>query len=364
MSKPLKIGLVGTGSIARAHLPAFKQFPDSVELTAACDIREEAAQRLAAGAGNIAVYTDMETMLRQADIDAVDICTTHDQHVQLVLQAAQSGKHILLEKPMGINMVECRDMLAATDAAGVTFMVAQCLRYLPHSQVLREMIVDGEFGEVWALRSDNFAAMVPPRSKVTQTSRRPSTWYLDGKQAGGGALISQATHHIDLFRYYIGEVRRVTATSWMDHPLFINGAEESLAATMEFENGAVAQLLSSWSSRTPWNHHYWVLAELGSISSRYMPGSAGAEQYIGPVDVSLPKYDGDRGATTFVPFDASASDLPTDQPFVNEILHFADCCRDGSEPISSGKDNLGTMKAVLGIYESAKTGQPVDLATM
>ncbi|HJN53428.1 MAG: Gfo/Idh/MocA family oxidoreductase [Pseudomonadales bacterium] len=370
MSKPLKVGLVGTGSIARAHLPAFQQFPESVQLTAVCDIREEAAQRfagqgLAKGASNIAVYTDLEKMLQQGDIDAVDICTTHDQHGQQVVAAAESGKHVLLEKPMGINMAECREMLAATDTAGITFMVAQCLRYLPHSQMLRQMIQDGEFGEIWALRSDNFAAMVPPRSKVPQSdSPRASTWYLDGKQAGGGALISQATHHIDLFRYYIGEVKRVTATSWTDHPLFINGAEESMAATMEFENGAVAQLLSSWSSRTPWNHHYWVLAELGSISSRYMPGSSAAEQYIGPVDVSLPKHDGERGAATFVPFDASASDLPTDQPFVNEILHFADCCRDGAEPISSGTDNLGTMKAVLGIYESAKTGKPVELAAI
>lgn len=370
MSKPLKIGLVGSGSIARLHLPAFQQFPEKVKVTAVCDIREDAARQFAKDTGSHAVYTDLEILLKEADIDAVDICTIHDQHAHQVIAAAEAGKHILLEKPMGVNMPECREMLAATDKAGITFMVAQCLRYLPQSQLVRQMIQEGEFGEIWALRSDNFACMVPPRSEVPQTASPVSaSWYFNGKQAGGGALISQATHHIDLFRYYIGNVKRVTATSWTDHPMFINGAEESIAATLEFENGAIAQVLSSWTTRTPWNHCYWVLGELGSICNRYVPGSTALEQHIGPVDVSLPKYDSDTGrrpfqGATFVPLDTSAMDLPTDQPFVNEILHFADCCLEGKEPISSGKDNLGTMKTVLGIYESAKTGKPVDLDTL
>ncbi len=367
MSTPLKVGLVGTGSIARAHLPAFQQFPGAIQLTAVCDIRAEAAQRYAANAGVDAVYTDFEKMLREADIDAVDICTIHDQHKHQAIAAASAGKHILLEKPMGINMAECREVVTTAEQAGVTFMIAQCLRYLPESRKVKEMIQEGEFGPIWALRSDNFAAMVPPRSKVanTEESRHATSWYLDGNQAGGGALISQTTHHIDLFRYYIGEIRRVTAHAWMDHPLFINGAEESLAATMEFENGAIAQLLSSWTTRTPWHHNYWVLGELGSVCSRYMPGSSAAEQYIGPVDISLPQLDGDQhGAPQFVALDTSTTDLPTAQPFVNEILHFADCCRQDIEPISSGRDNLGTMKAVLGIYEAARTESPVELSTV
>ena len=88
---------------------------------------------------------------------------------------------------------------------------------------------------------------------------------------------------------------------------------------------------------------------------------------MGPVDVSLPRFDKDdeKGLwknPEFVPLDTSSADLPTDQPVVNEIFHFADCCRSRAEPISSGKDNLGTMKLVLGIYESANTGKALDLA--
>jgi predicted dehydrogenase len=75
-----------------------------------------------------------------------------------------------------------------------------------------------------------------------------------------------------------------------------------------------------------------------------------------------PGWDGQFGG--FVPVEPDREGLPTDDGFVNEVLHFAECCRSGAEPISSGRDNLGTMKVVFGIYESARTGQPVELAAL
>jgi len=368
MTEPLKVGLIGAGSFSRAHMPAYQQFSDKIKIAAVCDIREEAAQEYAKAVGAEAVFTDAETMLKEADIDAADICTIHDQHFANVMAAAEAGKHILIEKPMGIDIQECRDMLAATEKAGVTFMVGQCLRYEAHNRVVHRMIRDGEFGDIWSIRSDNFYATAPPRSVAKkQKSPLAGSWWMDGKRAGGGSLIAQSTHHLDLFRYYIGDVKRVSTKSWTDHPAWTNGAEESIAATLEFENGAIGHVLSSWTTRAPWNHCYWVLGEFGSAISRYMPGSIGPEQYMGPVDVSLPKFDrhDEKGLwknPEFVPLDISSADLPTDQPVVNEILHFADCCRTGEEPISSGKDNLGTMELVLGIYESANTDRPLDLA--
>lgn len=146
MSNPLKIGLVGAGSIARAHLPAYQDFPDEVKLTAVCDLREDAAQSFADDAGGAEVYTDFEAMLQNPDVDAVDICTIHDQHHYQVIAAADAGKQILLEKPLGISLAECREMLEATDKAGTTFMVAQCLRFLPQSQKVKALIDAGEFG--------------------------------------------------------------------------------------------------------------------------------------------------------------------------------------------------------------------------
>jgi len=369
MAQPLKVALVGTGSIARAHLPAYRQFPGEVTLTAVCDIREEAAREFAASAGVEAVYTSMQELLEHADIEAVDICTIHDQHAQQVILAAQAGKHVLVEKPMAISIGESRAMIEATDAAGVTFMVAQVFRYLPHSRKVSELIDAGELGQVWALRSDDLHGSMPPASTVNESARpsEPSHWYFDGARAGGGALVTFATHHIDLFRYYLGDIRSVHGRCWTGHPMFFNGAEDRCWATLEFECGAVGNVYTSFTTRSPWFHRYWLYGEEGTVCSTPDPASHAAAQHHAPVEISSPGYGkagrGLEGAR-FVPVECDAVGLPTDQAFVNEILHFAECCRTGKQPLSSGRDNLGTMKAVFGIYESARLGRPVDLSAL
>ena len=100
MSQPLKVGLVGTGGIANRHLTAYLEHPDRVQLTAVCDIDAPRATEYAAKAGVEAIYSDCEHMLREADIDAVDICTGHNLHAPQTIAAALAGKHVIVEKAM------------------------------------------------------------------------------------------------------------------------------------------------------------------------------------------------------------------------------------------------------------------------
>ena len=139
MTDALKVGLIGAGRMARAHLAAYSQFPERVKLTAVCDIDENAARMFASEANVSRVFLDMEKMLEEADIDAVDICTVHDAHLPQVLAAASAGKHIFLEKAMGRTLDECYRMLEATDHAGVIFMVGQDLRYMPYTQAAKRL---------------------------------------------------------------------------------------------------------------------------------------------------------------------------------------------------------------------------------
>ena len=356
MPAPLKVGLIGTGLVSRGHLPAFQEFPDDVELRAVCDVREDAARAYAGEAGVEAVYTDVDRMLAEADIDAVDICTTHSTHRDLTLAAAAAGKHILLEKPMACSLDEARDMVTAADAAGVTFMVAQVLRFLPHYREARRIIQSGELGGIWAARSDSwYPALLPG-------SIHPSDWWgFDKQHNGGGALIMVAVHQLDMLRYWIGDVRRVTARSWTDHPLLKNGAEDRVVATLEFENGAIANSSASYSSRTPWSWQYVVLGEEGSIYT--VPGTGANEHYASAMVASAAR-DGDAGfrkGDSFEWIEGSMEGLVSENPFTNEIVHFARSVRDGTEPESSGRINFNTMEVVHGIYESAATGQPVEL---
>lgn len=364
MSKPLKVGLIGTGAVSGAHLPAYTQFPEKVKLTAVCDIIEEAARERAKGANVDAIYLDYKKMLKEADIDAVDICTSHDMHAPIVTAAAEAGKHVLVEKPMGNNMQECRDMIAATDKAGVTFMVAQMHRYSPTTQAVRRVLQDGELGTIRAARCD--ITMNAP-----EILREGQIWMLDGK-AGGGVGMTNTIHVVDLLRYLVGDVKRVTGVCKTVSPRLINGAEDIFCGTLEFENGAVGTMFCLWSvPRSPISTGYMLFGDDGALYLPQLPMITS-----GQVMVSSPKRDepgtqpvnqlvgGNRGMSSFVQIEPVTEGLASDNSFINEIIHFAECCQEGKEPISSGRDNLGSMKIILGVYESARTGKAVDLVSL
>lgn len=354
MPEPFKIGLVGAGGISRAHSRAFQQFPEQVQLAAVCDIREAAAAQRAQEAGAGAVYTDLDRMLAEADIDAVDICTSHDQHLDTVLAAARAGKHVLVEKPMAVSMDECRRMVDAAADAGVTYMVAQCQRYNPSYRGVRKLVRGGELGAIRAVRFDsnqNLPAFLPTEH-----------WLFDAEKAGGGIVISVSVHRIDLMRYLVGDIVRVTGACRTTSPIFRNGAENYAAAVLEFENGAIGDLFATYTGyRMPWGEQFMIYGDDGAIHAVPALGD-----YQGPAMKVTKKDDHriegwDDQYRGWAPVEPDREGLPSDDEFVNEILHFADCCRSGREPDSSGRDNLKTMAVIFGIYESSRTGKPVDV---
>jgi predicted dehydrogenase len=356
MTRPLRVGLIGSGRVARAHLRAYQQYPDPIQLMAVCDLDEAAARRGAEEAGVEAIYTDPERMLATATIDAVDICAVHDQHAGLALAAIQAGKHVLVEKPMACSLADCFAMVEAAEKAGVTLMVAQCLRYLPGYRAIRRAIREGELGPIRAVRLEcmqNLPAIRPP-----------DHWLFDGQRAGGGVVISNAVHFLDLARYLAGEIRGITGLCRTSRPEFINGAEDTACATLAFAGGAVGELFATYAAfRLPWSEQVTIFGEDGVIHTIPELG-----QSQGPAMIASRArgtegegYGGQFGG--FIPLlPEEGEGLPTEDGFINEILHFADCCESGREPISSGRDNLGTMRAVFGIYESARTGRRIELA--
>ncbi|GAF94653.1 unnamed protein product, partial [marine sediment metagenome] len=199
--KPLKIGLVGTGAIARAHLEAYLKFQDKVQLTAVCDIHEDAIKKFTKHIRVDNSFTDYDVMLKKGDIDAVDICTINDQHEFQAIEAAEQGKHVFLEKPMSISLDSCKEMVRKIGNTRVTFMVGQDLRYTPHSQGVLCAIKNGDLGAIRTCRCDSI---------MNQVRGLPAGhWMFDGKRTGGGVLINLTIHVIDLLRYFNGDVEKV-----------------------------------------------------------------------------------------------------------------------------------------------------------
>jgi predicted dehydrogenase len=241
-------------------------------------------------------------------------------------------------------------------------MVAQYQRFVPIYRGVKRLLDAGEIGDVRAVRLDSMQNLLDPQLSAYYPAGH---WLFDGSRAGGGVVISLTVHKLDLLRYFVGDVARVTALCRTLEPAFVNGAEDYAVALLEFQNGAVGELFSTYSGyRLPWGEHFTIFGADGTVYGITPQPKGQALAMVASsrrlAQVPEPGHDPSDDFTAVSPSD----DLPTEQPFLNQILHFADCCRTGAEPISSGRDNLGTMKAIFAIYESSRTGKPVELGAL
>jgi len=183
--------------------------------------------------------------------------------------------------------------------------------------------------------------------------------------AGGVVVISVAVHKLDLMRYLLGEIARVTAVTRQAHPAFHQGAEDYACASLEFENGAIGELFATYSGfRQPWGDMFMIFGDDGAVHAAPPFGA-----YTGPAWVATRRRTPTLQSwwamfNDFAPVEPEAAALPSNDPYVSEILHFAHCCAAGEEPLSSGRDNVGAMAAIFAIYESARRGEPVLTAEL
>lgn len=357
----LRVGLIGCGGISGAHAQAYRALgPDMIRVVATADRVPALAQRRAADLGAAFSGADYRALLERPDVEAVDICLPHHLHAEVALAALAAGKHVLVEKPMACSLDEGRAMVAAAERRGATLMVAQCQRYMPSYRGVRRLVSTGALGALRAVRFDsmqNAPAFLPP-----------DHWLFDGRLAGGGIVISVSVHRIDLVRYLVGDVARVSAITHAGAAPYSHGAEDYAAAVLEFKGGFLGEHFATYSGyRLPYSESLLLLGDRGAVHALPAAGQA-----MGPALYATADRDDAAGRapgweaqyTGFLPVPPDREGLPGDDGFANELAHFAACCRSGEEPLSSGRDNLGTLRVIFGIYRSAQTGAWVDLAAL
>jgi UDP-N-acetyl-2-amino-2-deoxyglucuronate dehydrogenase len=229
--KKYKAGIIGCGNIFPMHAASI-QLTDIAELAAVCDNKEDRAIKFA-GKYNCNYYTDYKEMIDKAGIDVVHICTPHFEHAPMAVYAANAGKHILTEKPMAITTEQAKEMLDACDSNGVTLGVIFQNRYNPGSQLIKGAIDDGSLGQV-------LGAKCSVTWKRTDDYYSKSDWKGTWDKEGGGVLIDQAIHTMDLMRWFIGdEIEYVNATVGNRAHEIIE-VEDSAEGVIKFKNGVFA----------------------------------------------------------------------------------------------------------------------------
>lgn len=194
----LKFALIGTGGIAQTYAQAF-QTSDRCRLVAVADVNQDSARAFAEPFGAKA-FTEYKALAENAEIDAVIIATPPNSHAEIAMYFMQRGVHILCEKPLCLSVAEAREMIQTAEETGVKFTMASKFRYVEDVIKAKAMVASGVLGKV--LQFENaFTAKV-------DMSRR---WNSDKETAGGGVLIDNGTHSVDIIRYFLGAITEVLA---------------------------------------------------------------------------------------------------------------------------------------------------------
>ncbi len=228
----LRFGMVGAGGIAQAYAQAFGDHP-TAQLVAVCDTRQSAADAIAETL-KCGSFADYREMCEQAELDAVIVCTPPATHPEITIDLMKRGLHVLCEKPLAIGVDDAHRMIRQADESGVVFTMASKFRYVDDVRRIKSIIESGVIGDV-VLVENVFTA------KVDMSGR----WNSDPAISGGGVLIDNGTHSVDIMRYLLGplsELQVVEGRRIQDIPV-----EDTVRVFVRTHSGAIGSIDLSWS---------------------------------------------------------------------------------------------------------------------
>ncbi|WP_158867111.1 Gfo/Idh/MocA family protein [Leifsonia sp. AG29] len=331
-STTVRIGLIGAGGIAGAHVAGYKRNPETITFAAVADPVRANAEARAEGTA-AAIYADYATMLAEADIDAVDICLPHHLHKDAIVAAARAGKHILCEKPLCVTREEADEVSAAVAESGVTLMCAHNQLFLPAVAKAKELIDSGALGRLYEVRTTD--------SFFNDFDASTMGWRAHTATSGGGELIDTGYHPTYLLLHLAGAAPVEVVAMLATHRLSFMEGEDSANVMVRFDNGVIGTLATSWAYQpADGTEKFSAVGERGALTSD------GTTLTF--------RRRGEAEATVF--------DLEPVHEFGEELAHFARSILDGTRPLHTEKEGIAVLGIILGAYESARTGTVAAVA--
>jgi UDP-N-acetyl-2-amino-2-deoxyglucuronate dehydrogenase len=339
----LNFVLVGCGRIAKRHseLLGLQQIPEA-RLAGVCDIVESKARDVGEKF-SVPFFSDMHRMLSQVAADVVVILTESGNHARHVVELAPYGKHIVLEKPMALSLNDADELIQACDAAGVKLFVVKQNRFNVPVLKLREALEQNRFGK---LVMGTIRVRWCRKQEYYDQDKWRGTWMLDG-----GVLTNQASHHIDLLEWMMGDVDSVFAKS--STALVKIEAEDTAVAVLRFRNGALGVIEATTAARP-------VDLE-GSIS---ILGEGGAVEVGGFAvnEMKVWRFANPRPGDDEVMQKFSVNP-PNVYGFGHQAYyaHVVDCILNNKRQLVDGLTGRRSLELISAIYESIETGKEVQL---
>lgn len=334
----MRVGLIGAGLQGRRRAAALKGLADS-PLVIVADVREEAAKALAQEMACRATACWQE-VVAQDEVEAVIVATPPHLHAPIALAAMGKGKHVLCEKPLGRTLAEAEEMVRVAEETGVRLKCGFNLRHHPGIAQARDWLWRGAIGETTFLRC---------RYGIGGRMGYEREWRANPEISGGGQLMDQGIHILDLCRWFLGdfvEVFGFLSTAFWD----IAPLEDNVFALLSTAKGQVAFVHASW---TQWKPLFSleVFGRDGYIVVEGLGGSYGSERAIlGRRDFTAPFSE------EVVEFRGQ------DRSWRGEWEEFLAAIAEGRQPLASGRDGLEALRLALAIYEAAASRRWVTLA--
>lgn len=337
----MKVGLIGTGAIAHKHGDSYKEI--DYEIVAVSNRSEEKGREFAAKYGAEFV-ADWRTLCARPDVDFVDICAFPDSRLEMTKEAAANGKHVLVQKPIALTLEAAQEMIDVTRSANLVLGVMSQHRFDDATLFLAKALQAGRLGKI--LQADSYTKWHRPQAYYDRLGK--GTWAVEG----GGALINQAIHGLDLLLYLAGSVKEVFG-QWQIAAAHEMESEDLVNAVLRYDSGATGVVQAMTAILPGYPERIEIHGTKGSailtgdrLTAWDVEGDPGQ-------DAPLVGAEMDSGAS-----DPMAISL---EPIKRQFLDFGKAIETSGKPLVGGEEGHAALALVLGVYESARSGEKVVL---
>ncbi|WP_229239412.1 Gfo/Idh/MocA family protein [Emticicia agri] len=333
-TKPLGVALVGLGNYATLQLAPALQQTQLCKLTAIVTGTPEKAEKWSKEYNipkkNIYNYSNFDEIRNNSDVDIIYVVLPNAMHAEYTIRAAQAGKHVICEKPMGMNVKECEDMIAGCKKANVKLSVGYRLYFDPYHLEMRRLGNEKVYGDIRLMESSLGFSMANPK-----------VWRLNKAMGGGGAIMDLGVYCIQGARRTIGELPvEVSAQGFIMDKTIFKDIYEGFTFMMKFPSGAISNSTTTYSSYVDRLHATTGWQWFALNPSYNAIGTAG--QF----------FDGEIKPMNF---------QSKDYQQINQLDNFARCIIDNKTSVASGEEGLIDLKIIEAIKQSADTGNKVTL---
>lgn len=345
----VRVGLIGSGFISAIHFEAFRKLAGA-EVVAVASPTAGNAERFAGERGIPRHFSDVRELLDFKEVDLVVLGIPNDLHCETTVRAAEAGKHVVVEKPMALNLEECDRMIAACEKAGVMLGYAEELCFAPKYLRLKQLVDEGAIGKVHLV-------------KQSEKHDGPHTaWFYDTTRSGGGVTFDMGCHAIEFFRWILGGKdgsKARIASVYAQLGTYVHGAktdgDDEALLVLNFEGGAVGLAEESWTKPGGMDDRAEVFGSDGQVYADVLHGNALRTYSRGGYGYAVEKAGATQG-WTFPVFEEIWN-----YGFPQEMEHFVNCVREGTTPTENGQDGRAVVEAVCALYASAGQGRRIDL---